>query len=465
MLPLVTIPAYIPHGHCYLWQTRLVGLHIVSDLLIALSYFSIPLALVYFARKRQDLPFKEVFALFGAFIVFCGATHLMAIWTLWHPDYWQSGLLKAATALVSLTTAVVLVPIVPRALALPSPEELAAVNAALAEEIGQHQAEEQQLQEQNRTLAVTLSQLRQAQMVLVQNEKMSSLGQLVAGMIHELNNPISFIYGNLFHMETYVHSLFRLLEAYRGCCSSQNERIVAVAKEIDLEFVVQDLPRLLGSMRTGTSRVREIMSSLRSFSRLDESGLKRADLHKGLDDTLTLLSHRLQLNSHLPEISVVKHYGEIQKVECYPGNLNQVFLNLLTNALDALEAQTLVQAPASLATAGKIEITTRMPNPELIRIEICDSGIGIPIHLRNRIFDPFVTTKPVGCGIGMGLAISYQIVTEQHGGALTCQSEPGKGSTFVIELPVRSPESRRIYTEEADSACTQALGAEVLIGV
>lgn len=457
--------AYIPHGHCYLWQTGLVGLHITADLLIALSYFSIPIALVYFARKRQDLPFKEVFTLFGAFIICCGATHLMAIWTLWHPDYWQSGILKAITAFVSVTTAVILVPIVPKALSLPSPAELETANTALAQKIQEHQAAEIKLQEQNQKLAAALQQLRQAQAIIIQNEKMSSLGQLVAGITHELNNPISFIYGNLFHLQFYFSKLFRLLDACRTCLSDQ--RVAAVANEIELDFIVKDSPKLLASMQVGTDRICKIVTSLSAFSRLEESGLKPIDLGEALDNTLTVLGSRLRSNNQRSDISVIKHYCLVPKVECYPRNLDQVLLNLLTNAIDAIEAQALLQnSDSDLLYSGLIEITVHAPTPSLVRIEIYDNGAGIPPHLQSRIFDPFFTTKPVGQGTGMGLAISYQVIKERHSGSLTCRSETGKGTTFVVELPVCQTQPQATESiEDIETVLIQSLGLEMPLSV
>lgn len=432
--------AYIPHGHCYLWQTGLVSLHITADLLIALAYFSIPLALIYFARKRQDLPFKGVFILFGAFIVFCGTTHLMAIWTLWHPDYWQAGALKAATAFVSVMTAVTLVPVVPKALNLRSPADLEAANVALAQEVRDRQAAETQLQAQNQALTDTLNELHKTQIMLVQNEKMSSLGQLVAGIAHELNNPVSVISGNLPHIQTYADDLFRLLQAYQTCYPNVDECVAAIAADIDLAFLQEDLPRLLGSVKAGCNRIREIVLSLRSFSCLDESGIKSIHLHTALNNTLVVLSNRLRGHGQRPDIQVETHYGDLPTVECEAGALNQVFLNLLSNAIEAIEARW--SADNEPAEQGRITIHTDLNATGMVRVAIADNGIGIPLEVQRRMFDPFFTTKPVGQGTGMGLAISYQVVVEQHRGTLTCESQVGEGTTVVMEIPVRSRVSR-----------------------
>lgn len=432
-----SVAAYIPHGHCYLWQTGLVGLHVTADILIALSYFSIPIALVYFAHRRQDLPFKGLFILFGAFIILCGITHLMAIWTLWHPDYWISGLIKATTALVSAITATRLIPIVPKALDLPNPEVLKAANAALKSEIQARETAEKRLQEQNQLLAKALQQLRKTQILLVQKEKMSSLGHLVAGLTHELNNPISFIHGNLYHLQSYAESLAKLISAYQDCCNQQDSQVAATS-QIELDFMMKDLPCLIQSMQAGTARILEIMTSLHAFSRIDESGPKVIDINGALDNTLTILSSRLRRGYGFEDIQVARQYGDIPAVMGYPSQLNQVFLHVINNAIDSIEAQlSALPVSSGMSLAKRIEIETKFINSECVCINIRDYGIGIPEDIQRHIFDPFFTSHLDGHGRGMGLAISYQIVTELHGGALTFSST-ANGTTFTIKLPVEA---------------------------
>lgn len=273
------------------------------------------------------------------------------------------------------------------------------------------------LQHQAQELEQALSELKRTQAHLVQSEKMSSLGQLVAGVAHEINNPINFIYGNLLHARQYANSLMQLVRAYQSQASL--DEIHALTEEIDLPFVLEDFSRVLRSMQTGAKRIEEIIGLLRTFSRLDEADLKRVDLHEGLDSTLMILGSRLN-----GKINVIKEYGELPKIECYAAALNQVLLNLLSNAIDALEHQ----------DQPKITIRTSATQ-QSIQIEITDNGIGIPQSIQAKIFDPFFTTKPIGQGTGLGLSIAYQIITEQHHGELQCESIEHQGTTFRIELP------------------------------
>ncbi|BAU10394.1 ATPase, histidine kinase-, DNA gyrase B-, and HSP90-like domain protein [Leptolyngbya sp. NIES-3755] len=274
----------------------------------------------------------------------------------------------------------------------------------------------EKLQYQAQELEEALSNLKRTQAHLVQSEKMSSLGQLVAGVAHEINNPISFIYGNLIHARKYAENLMQLFQAYQSQASIAE--INALIEEIDLPFVMNDFPQILRSMQTGAERIEEIVGLLRTFSRLDEAQLKTVDLHEGLDSTLMILGSRLN-----PNIEVIKHYGNLPKIECYASALNQVFLNLLSNAIDAVEHQ------------DHPQITIQTEVNQHIQISIRDNGTGIPEDLQTQIFDPFFTTKPIGKGTGLGLSIAYQIITEQHHGNLRCASIVNQGTTFLIELP------------------------------
>jgi light-regulated signal transduction histidine kinase (bacteriophytochrome) len=291
----------------------------------------------------------------------------------------------------------------------------------------------------------TLHQLQETQAKLIQTEKMSGLGQLVAGIAHEINNPVNFIYGNLCHASNYTEDLLKLLHLYQSQYPNPNSEILATMEAIDFNFLVQDLPKIMSSMRVGSDRIRSIVLSLRNFSRLDEAENKCVDLHEGIDNTLLILQHRLKPHSHFPGIEVIKDYGDLPKVECYAGQMNQVFMNVINNAIDVLNDE-IEQNPQSTDTKPlpTIRISTRVStqNPYLL-ISIADNGPGMSKDVKKRIFDPFFTTKPVGKGTGLGLAISYQIVVERHGGLMECISEPGKGTEFWIEIPLKFPGRNR----------------------
>ncbi len=295
---------------------------------------------------------------------------------------------------------------------------------------------------QSQQLTAALDQLKRTQAQIIQAEKMSSLGQMVAGVAHEINNPVNFIHGNLEPAQDYTEDLLGLIDLYQKTYTETTPEIEAELEVVDLAFVRQDLPKLLNSMVVGTNRIREIVLSLRNFSRLDEAAVKTVNIHEGINSTLVILNHRLKTNQNTNNdltkksspIEVTKQYGQVPPVDCYPSQLNQVFMNIFANAIDALEDHPQPQ----------LIVTTEVVNPNTPEaraiIRIADNGSGIPKHIQPQVLNPFFTTKPVGKGTGMGMSISYQIITEKHSGKLTFTSEAGKGTEFTIDIPVHQPE-------------------------
>ena len=299
-----------------------------------------------------------------------------------------------------------------------------------------NQTLEKKVKQRTEKLAKTLEELQYTQAQLIQREKMSSLGQLVAGIAHEINNPVNFIHGNLEYTKDYLHDLLNLVEVYQLEYPNPTEIIEEEIENIELEFLQEDLPNILSSMQIGSERIREIVKSLRTFSRLDEADYKKVDIHESIESTLMIIQSRLKTNSERCEITVVKNYDSLPLVECYAGELNQVFLNLLFNAIDVLEEK-IKKSNNSPFLAPQISISTKILDSQLIAIHIADNGLGMTEEIRENIFNPFFTTKPVGQGTGLGLAVSYQIVVDKHHGELKCSSTPGEGTEFVIEIPAR----------------------------
>ena len=294
------------------------------------------------------------------------------------------------------------------------------------------------LWQSNYELNRTLKELQTSQAHLVQSEKMSSLGQLVAGVAHEINNPVSFIHGNLTHIQEYTQGLLELLQLYEQYYPNPVSEIQTETEEIDLKFIRDDLPKILSSMEMGSIRICKIVLSLRNFSRLDEAEIKPVDIHEGLENTLVILNNRLKANPKRAEIQVIRGYENLPAVECYPGLLNQVFMNMLANAIDALEEKIENQTPQERKeNPSQITLQTSLIKEEWVQIAIADNGSGIPQGIQKNIFDPFFTTKPIGKGTGMGMSISYQIITEKHGGKLECFSSFGEGTEFIIQIPIR----------------------------
>ncbi|MEG3987458.1 ATP-binding protein [Microcoleus sp. MOSTC5] len=318
-----------------------------------------------------------------------------------------------------------------------------------------------QLRHQAQQLELALLELQRTQTQLIQTEKMSSLGQLVAGVAHEINNPIGFIYSNLHHAKEYTEGLMRMLDIYRQHCPELIPEIAAEAEKIELDYLVEDLPKVLNSMQQGAERVRDIVLSLRNFCRLDEAEMKQVNIHDGINNTIMLLQSQLKGKPGLEAIAIHKEYSDLPLVHCYPGQLNQVFMNILVNAIYALvesnkhenvdknsqnkslgeQEQSCTNSQSSLSNSTRpipaIRVRTELIEKKKVIIKISDNGPGMTENVRKRLFDPFFTTKPVGQGTGLGLSISYEIVVNQHGGELKCFSEPGKGAEFAIEIPLQ----------------------------
>nr|WP_290225307.1 PAS domain S-box protein [Trichocoleus desertorum] len=292
-------------------------------------------------------------------------------------------------------------------------------------------------QAQTQQLEQTLRELQQTQAQLVQTEKMSSLGQLVAGVAHEINNPVNFIYGNLSHADDYMQDLLHLLDLYQQHYPQPHPEIQQERTDVDIEFLSEDLPKLLSSMKVGADRIQKIVLALRNFSRMDEAEVKSVNVHEGIDSTLMILHNRIKDTPNHRGIEIIKTYDKLPLLECYAGQLNQVFMNVLSNAIDALNERDSQRSPEEIKqNPSTITIQTCKLDARQVQISIADNGPGMPEPVRQRLFEPFFTTKPIGKGTGLGLSISYQVIVEKHLGQLECISAPGQGAEFLITLPL-----------------------------
>ncbi|MFQ4142730.1 sensor histidine kinase [Chlorogloeopsis sp. ULAP02] len=295
-----------------------------------------------------------------------------------------------------------------------------------------------QLEQKIAEVSTAYDKLQQMQIQLIQSEKMSSLGQMVAGIAHEINNPVNFIYGNIIHANEYAQEVLNLLHLYQQEYPNPTPHIQAELEAIDLNFLQDDLLKLLNSMNFGARRVREIVKSMRNFSRVDDTGITEVDIHECIDSTLTILNYRLKAKPEHPGIEVIKEYSMLPPVGCYAGPLNQVFMNIISNAIDALDEYNQLRSfEVMRQQPSQIQIRTKMIGDDWVAIHIIDNGPGICEDVKANLFKPFFTTKPIGKGTGLGLSISYQIIVEKHGGSLHCQSKPEKGTEFVIQIPTQ----------------------------
>ncbi|MEO1375893.1 MAG: response regulator [Cyanobacteria bacterium J06635_10] len=307
------------------------------------------------------------------------------------------------------------------------------------------------LHQKNVLLQKTLEELKAAQVQKIQNEKMFALGHLVAGIAHEVNNPVSFIYGNLEYVSEYVRDLINLIQTYQQEYPHPTKKIQKIQEEIDLDFLMNDLESLMGAMYRGADRIRSIVLALQNFSRHDETSYKQVNIHHGIDSTLIMLQHRLEKNSYRnATIKIVKQYSSLPLIYCYPSELNQVFMHVLNNAIDSLNEQAknkledLTFTPTISIATSSIEYDTLCVNSRaasFARISIADNGTGIPDEVRKNIFDPFFTTKPVGKGSGLGLSICYQIIVQKHSGKILCDSTSSEGTEFILEIPIEQLQS------------------------
>jgi two-component system, NtrC family, sensor kinase len=532
---------FAPHGFCYQWDWRLILLHVASDALIAVAYMSIPVTLLYFVRQRRDLPFHWIFVLFGVFIVACGGTHMMEIWTLWHAHYWASGALKAVTAMSSVLTAILLVKIVPAALALPRPEELQAANRALetqaerireqahavaeaksesewfinsvpsiligtnhegkiirwnfeavetfglteSEVVGKtlkdcgvkwvqeqtfteidswmtrkypHKAANLCFEKQGETrfLGVTIDQLRLAddraggllitgtditrrlllEGQLRQAQKLEAIGQLAAGIAHEINTPTQYVGDNAAFIKESWTGLDELLRTVRSIAeqgkagvlpadtAAQLERVVEKA---DLDYLLDEIPRALNQTLDGVRRVANIVQAMKEFSHPGGDEKAPIDINHAIDTTLTVARNEWK---YVAEVKT-EFDRTLPLVPCLAGEFNQVILNLVTNAAHAISDKN----GNSGQTRGKITIRTRRED-DWAEIQIEDTGCGVAERNRSRVFELFFTTKEAGRGTGQGLALAHTIIVKKHGGQIWFQSEEGRGTTFFVRLPL-----------------------------
>lgn len=465
----------------------------ISSFTLAIAYYTLPLILVYFIAKRRSVPCNFLTVLLLAFAIASGTSYFLEGARIFSTSW--VAMSQGITAILGIIVLARIIPRFPTLLSLPNSDRLSLIDRVLRNEVERHkqaqcalqkfneelenrieertaqlqntlqqlQAEirdreeaeialrrsKRQLIKQNQQLENTLKELKSTQAQLIQSEKMAGLGQMVAGIAHEINNPVNFIHGNLEYLQPSINNLLEIIALFQECEIESSSSLKEAIEEADLEFLQEDMPRLFNSMTVGTDRIREIVKSLRNFSRLDEAEMKTANLHAGIDSTLMILHHRLKANENRPEIRISKQYSQLSKIECHPGQLNQVFMNLLTNAIDAIDEklETHQDFIPEIQIQTQLKTVSRSSRQNSVEIRIRDNGCGMSEETLAQLFNPFFTTKPVGKGTGLGSSISYQIIVEKHRGNLQCQSIRDRGTEFVIEIPL-SPVKGQVTIEE-----------------
>jgi PAS domain S-box-containing protein len=509
---------FMPHGFCYLWDPRILWLHVISDGLIVLSYYCIPIILIYFIRKNRELPFNGIFWMFGTFTLACGTTHLMEIWNVWHGSYLIAGVIKAITAAVSVVTALMLIPLLPKAISLPgqvhaqeqkyrrifdeaivsifqstpggrflsvnpvmartfgydSPEEMIAsitdiarqffINAKrrdelilLMESLGSVQDFEFEVFHKDGSkmwVSATVRAVRENGVMvryegmyaditerkflrdqLLQAQKLESIGQLAAGIAHEINTPAQYIGSNVLFLKDAFQDLKSLLANYERLLTAAQgntlsgealEEVSAAVEHADLGYLFEEIPKAIEQTLEGVTRVSTLVGAMKEFSQPGTKEKMPLDLNHAIESTIAVASNEWKNVANLE----TEFDPSLPLVSCLPGEFNQVILNLILNAAHAI-ADVVGKGGSE---KGTIRVQTRNC-PEWVEIRIQDTGAGIPEKVQGRIFDPFFTTKEVGQGTGQGLAIARSVVVDKHAGSIHFETEEGKGTTFIIRLP------------------------------
>lgn len=413
---LFSTDGFMPHGHCYLWKPELLGMHVGSDIAIFLSYSAIPFALAWFASKRKDLPFSWVFVLFGIFIIACGFTHLLAVVTVWQPTYWLTGMVKVITAIASILTAIVLFPLLPKALALPSPSMLQAANDELTTQIAERMRVEAEivdknveLQRVNDALNESLENLKLTQTQLIAQEKMASLGGLVTGVAHEINTPLGIGVTAASHLKDKTVELIGMNEQH-------------ILSKTDFDNYLTIIKEASDMVLSNLLRASKLISSFKQIA-VDQSREEKQNLFikQSLDNVLISLSPKLKQARHSVEINC----SEDLQIECCPGSFMQVFTNLISNSLlHGFEG----------VEEGEIRVDIKESGDQ-VQIKYHDDGKGISEENQKKIFEPFFTTKRNKGGTGLGLHVMYNLIFQNMGGSIEVESHPGEGTTFLIQLP------------------------------